>query len=986
MKVIFRRILILSIFIFTATAFSQVRAQEKTITGTVTDSLNHSPLIGVTIRAKNDPKTGTITGEGGKFQLKVPSSVQFLTFSYVGYDSKTVPISDQPLQVKLTSGRQLNELVVVGYGTQKAKDVSTAITKLSDNHFNKGVVTNPIQQVQGKVSGLVITQPGGDPNQNVSIRLRGQASLTGGQAPLIVLDGVPLDDPNIISNIPPDDIVSYNVLKDASAAAIYGSRGANGVIIINTKKGSSGTAKVTYSGLVGISTLAKEYDMLNSPEWKKAAKSVGTDQNTIDNLDKGGNTDWMKAITRTGFTHKHNLSISGGTNDFSYYGSVNYLNQEGIVINSGKKEVGINFNGQKSAFNDKLKIKIGILNTNTDREYVDYSIFPAIYNTPPVYPVYNKDGSYYTFSDFEEFNAVEHQKEEMNSGKEKYNVLHGSIDYSLTQDLTIGVRGSLSYFNKQTDWFKPSFPAEGNFNQATKYDENRNSQKGNIHINFTHDWDQHHLDFTLVHEYSNFIFKHFQASGQQYIVEGNKDNALENGNPQYNDINSYKERYELASFLGRLSYNYAGKYYFNFSYRQDGSSKFGENNRWGSFPAVSVAWRLSEEPFLQKSDWINSIKLRGGYGVTGNQDAIDAYRTQRLLGNLGRYYDAASGSYPLAYGPAQNDNPDLKWEEVHGTNIGLDFILFHHGLTGHLNWYHNKTKNLLYTYTVPVPPFYVNNILANVGSMLNTGFETQLEANIIKTDNFSWSANGQITFLNTKITNLSGTYAGFKVSTNNIRGGVAEGRGLTDYPITFLKVNYAPYVFFLPHYLGVNKDGEQLFSDGKGGKVTQDDLNRNMYHYIDPTPDFNYGFGSTFSYRQWTFNFFLRGISGQKIFDNTRLILDNIVRLPGNNITTEGAKSGIKDAPVPSDLWLENASFLRLEDLTLAYTFNKIPQINQLQLYITANNLFVITPYGGLDPEIRVADSNEAYIDATKGDDGFYPKARSFSFGVKVSF
>src|SRR5699024_11082375 len=251
---------------------------------------------------------------------------------------------------------------------------------------------------------------------------------------------------------------------------------------------------------------------------------------------------------------------------------------EGIVINSGKDEVGLNFNGKKKALNDKLTIKMGILSTITNRELVDYSIFPAIYNTPPVYPVYNEDGSYYAFSDFEMFNAVEHQMEQVNDAKEKYTVLHASIDYQLLQGLSIGVRGSLSYFNSQTNWFKPAFPVEGNFNAAEKYSENRNSQKGNIHINYQHEWNQHHVDVTLVHEYSNFIYDTFSASGQQYIVEQNTDNALENGNPQYNKINSYKERYELASFLGRVSYNYAGKYYLNLSYRQDGSSKFGKNN------------------------------------------------------------------------------------------------------------------------------------------------------------------------------------------------------------------------------------------------------------------------------------------------------------------------------------------------------------------------------------------------------------------------
>jgi len=309
-------LLLIAATIFTA---SFVFAQTKTITGTVSDKSDGDPLIGVTVQVKENPKIGTLTQSDGTFTLQVSDEAQNLIFSYVGFNEVTLPVSDN-MTVEMSKGQSLEEIVVVGYGTQKAKDVSTAISSISDDDFNRGVITNPMQQVQGKVSGLVITQPSGDPNENVSIRLRGQASLTGGQAPLVVLDGVPLDDPNIIANIPPEDIASYDVLKDASATAIYGSRGANGVIIINTKKGSAGKTQVTYSGQIGIATLAKNYDMLNAEEWKDAARSVGADQSTIDNTDKGGNTDWMKAITRTAFTHSHNLGISGGSENFTYYG------------------------------------------------------------------------------------------------------------------------------------------------------------------------------------------------------------------------------------------------------------------------------------------------------------------------------------------------------------------------------------------------------------------------------------------------------------------------------------------------------------------------------------------------------------------------------------------------------------------------------------------------------------------------------------------
>lgn len=965
---------------------SYVFAQQKTITGTVTDASSGKGLAGATVRVKGATGVGTVTQANGSYSLQVPSNAKTLIFSSVGYNTKSVPITGNTLNVKLNAGKSLEEVVVVGYGTQKAKDVSAAITSISAQDFNKGIVTNPVQQIQGKVAGLVITNPGGDPNSNPSIRLRGQVSLTGGQAPLVVLDGVPLDDPNQIANIPPADIASYNVLKDASATAIYGSRGANGVIIINTKKGSTGQAHITYSGYIGVDHIAKTYDMLNAAEWKEAAKQIGTDEETISNYDKGGNTDWTKAFTRTAVSNNHNLGISGGTNKFTYYGSVNYLNQQGIIINTGKDEVGFRFNAEQKALNDKLDIQAGIMNTQTNRKYVDYNLFTYLFSALPVYPVYNEDGSYFAFSDFEQANPVMHQMEQLNTGKEHLTIMHGTINYELTQGLKIGATGSLSYFNKQTDWFQPTFPVENNFNAGNKYSENRNSKKGNLHINYMHSWGNHNFSATLVHEYNDFIYYNYKAAGQQYPVEENQNNALENGNPQYNTINSYKEEYELASFLGRVTYNYNDKYYLDASFRRDGSSKFGVNNRWGNFPAISAAWRLSGENFMSGVTWINDLKLKAGYGVTGNQDAIDAYRSQQLLGSVGRYYDAANSRFPLAYAPTQNANPDLKWEEVHGINVGIDFSLFHNRLSGDVNWFHNKTKNLLYNYTVPVPPFYVNTILANVGDLLNKGLEVQLNADIVKGQDFGWTLNGQITFVNTKITSLSGSYAGFSVSTDNIRGGVAEGRGLSDYPITYLKVGYSPYTFFLPHYLGVDENGNQLFADGKGDKVTQGSLNTSMYHYINPAPKFSYGISNNFHYRNWGLSFFLRGLVGQKIFNNTRMIIDNINRLPGNNVTQEAMTNGIKDAAVASDLWLENASYLRLDNFSLSYSFQNISFLQSLQVYIAGNNLFVITPYKGLDPEIRVTDSNESYIDANYGSDGYYPKSRSFSFGVNVSF
>ncbi len=652
-----------------------VQAQNKTITGKVTDDKG-APVQGASILIKNSTQ-GTSTDIEGNFSFSVPSSATTLTVSFIGFATQEVSITGQT-NVSVTilpESSTLNDVIVVGYGTARRKDVTGAVASVGAKDFNQGVVSNPMQQIQGKVAGLVITQPGGDPNQDVIIRLRGQTSLTGGQTPLIVVDGVPLDDPNQISNIPAGDIASYDVLKDASATAIYGSRGANGVIIINTKKGHAGRAQVDYSGTIGMDKQAKKFNLLNAAEYKA---TLGPDASSYD---KGGNTDWQDAVSRTALTQGHNLAVSGGTEKFNYRGSVSYLDQQGIIINSGKQEVGLRFNAQQKALNNKLDIQYGIVNTVTNRKLADYNLFLFMINTPPTYPVHNSDGSYFGYYDFNLQNPVAQQEMQINTVKEKFSQLYGTVNYEIIKDLKIGVTGSLSNWDKLQDFFQPSLPlgpGNSNVNNGSKFTENKYSKKGDIHLNYLKDFDKHTIAVTLVHEYNDFNYNNYSASGREFLLEQNNNNSLGNGNSARNQIGSYRDEYQLASFLGRISYNYNSKYFLTASLRRDGSSKFGANNKWGNFPAISAAWRLSQEEFIKDITWINELKLSGGYGVTGNQDAIDPYRTLLLLSGSGRYYNPTTptNAYPQSYSPSQNANPDLRWEERHGMNIGLDFSLF----------------------------------------------------------------------------------------------------------------------------------------------------------------------------------------------------------------------------------------------------------------------------------------------------------------------
>ncbi len=980
-----------------------VMAQNRTITGKVTDSKDGSPIPGVSIAAQGST-SGTVTDVNGNFKLTAPSSVKTISVSFIGYGKQQITVTDAPLNIALVaSATALNEVAVVGvgYGTQRKKDVTGAVESIGAKDFNQGSVINPLSQINGKVAGVVITSAGGDPNSAVNIQIRGQTSISGNQQPLIVVDGVVLDDPNQFQMLQPGDIESYDILKDASATAIYGSRGANGVLLVTTKKGKAGKATIDYNGFVSIDNQSKYYDLLNASEYTTAItnlhdQQVAAGQPAI-NLPtylKGGNTDWQKAITRTGITTSNNLSISGGTNGFNYRGSASYQNQEGIVLNSGKKQLGLRFNAEQKALDDKLDVTFGISNTSTDHRQINYDVFRDVFNSPPTYPIKNPDGSYNYFSDFAEGNAVAHALQTYNPNYEYLTIINSNINYTVIPGLIAGATGSINRDNYQGHFFAPVYPNETTINNASENNLNQNSYKGNLHINFDKTFGKNTLSATAVYEYNDYLTQGFSAGGNNYLVPEQQDNNLGAGNPTQQSIGSFKTEYKIVSLLGRVNYNYDGRFYATVSIRRDGSDKFGTNQQYGNFPSFDVAYRIKRD-LLKDVSWIDDLKIRAGYGVVGNGDAIGPYQTQVLYGTQSRYYNPTNSAfqYPYAYLPSQNANPDLKWEERKGKNIGFDFSLFNGRLSGDFNYYNDRTENMLYpSYQVPTPPFFVNTIEANVGSLSNKGFEIALSGQILKGDGLNWSANGQITIPKTKILKLSGTYNGIPIAADQIASGFAQGRGLSSNPITFIQPDYAPYVFYLPHYTGADANGNQEF-DGQTLAQNPNPKSR----YIDPSEKFNYGLTNTFTYHNWSFNFFLRGVYGQKIFNNTLLDNETITRLPGNNTTREALTNGVKDSPFASDRWLEGASYLRLDNATLSYSFKNIPGIASLRVYFSTNNLFVITKYRGIDPEIATAPNTSVvaggfsgigqlpYIDASYGGYGYYPKTRSFVLGTSIS-
>jgi TonB-dependent starch-binding outer membrane protein SusC len=962
-------------------------AQTRTVSGKITDARDASGLPQVSVVVKGT-STGTTTDEGGNFTLSVPESARTLVFSAVGFASQEVAIpSSGQINVSLSAATNtdLNEVVVVGYGTAKKKDITGAVTKVTSREFNTGNISNPLQQVQGKVAGLVIVQPGSDPNSNLTVRLRGSTSLEG-QPPLLVIDGVAIDDFNRgINSIAPNDIESYDILRDASSAAIYGSRGANGVIIITTKKGRSGKTQVDYSGFVSMESVSNKLDMLSAAQWRA---KVGTSA-----LDRGANTDWQDVITRDAFTQNHTIGISGGASGFSYRASINYIKNQGVVVNTGRELMSARFTATQKSLNDKLNIQFGLNATQINRDQLPdqvdarfggSGIFNLVYNYLPVWPVYNADGSYFQVIDFDLENPLFRLKEIKNKRRDNFYQGNFRLDYEILKGLKIGTFGAMSRANDINNYFEPRIPEKNNQNIASISNFNKEVVNFDIHGNYRKDFGKHTLDLTGVYEWNRFLNDGFNAGGRDYTIPGLQDNNLGAGNNlEQRQVGSYKNEVRLISFLARAVYSFDNRYSATVNFRRDGSSKFGKNNRWGNFPSVGVAWTVSNEKFFEDVKFFNMLKFRVNYGLTGNQESLGPYPNQQLYGTLGGY--VYNDQIYQSYGVSQLANPDLKWEVRKSFNIGLDMTILNNRLNATIDVFNDKTEDLLFRYDLPQPPFVYNQVVANAANATNKGVEVTLDGRIIQKKNFTYSARLNVGTLKNKITNLSGQFQGADLQIVARNYGFADGRGLSNAYVTRLVPGYTAGVFWIHQFAGLNDQGQQLYNDydanGKLVGTTRTPTDEDRV-YIDPQPKFSWGFTNDFTFGNFDLSIFLRGIQGQKVFANTLLNLETTTRLPGNNVTTGALTNGITEQPQPSDYWLRNASFARLENLTLGYNIRsgKIKQIEYLRLYVAANNLFVITDYEGIDPEIKV-EGDRRYIDRN-----FYPKTRSFTVGVNVNF
>ena len=753
------KFLLFGIF-FLAAGFTVFAQGQITVKSKVLDE-RREPLPGVSV-LESGTHNGTTTDQNGNFELKVASEKSVIKISFLGY--KTIQYSARQFgaNISLTEeASDLQEVVVVGYGTMRKKDVTGSVASITSENLTQGAITNPLQQMAGKAAGVSITQTGSEPGSSPSIRIRGITSLSGGNDPLVVIDGVQ-GNVDFLNQLPPNEIESIDILKDASATAIYGSRGAPGVILVTTKKSEAGTSQIEYSSTVSMDMISKKLDLMSADQWRTQRAIWGGDVST----DHGSNTDWYGLLTKTGYTQNHSIAIGGGTNKFNYRASVAAILQDGVVINSNNQNYIGRFQATQKALNDHLIITANLSASTKQNSGSPASIGRAAFTSnlisnayvaKPTDPVLNSDGTYYRDPNvFQYINPYAVAKTVVND--QTVNNFFGNLraDLKITKGLTLGWFGSWRKLDGNAGYYLPALStvqsAIDNNGTANINNWHEDEKLTDASLNFKQTFGNHNIDAIAVYEWQRQTYNGNFTQMKGFINDITTYNALQNGNFAKiipGDINSYKNDRTLVSFLGRINYSYLSRYLLTLSIRRDGSSVFGTNYQWGNFPSASVAWRISEESFMKGLEFLNNLKLRVGYGVTGNQQGLYPQNSTQLVGASGQTY--FGGNQITNFAITQNSNADLRWETRAQSNIGLDFAIFNSRISGSVDVYSATTSNLLFDYTVPQPPFPYNTVKANAGSLLNEGVDFSLNTKIIQTKNFTFSLNGNLSLLRNKI-------------------------------------------------------------------------------------------------------------------------------------------------------------------------------------------------------------------------------------------
>jgi len=880
----------------------------------------------------------------------------------------------------------IDSLITVGYATGKLRNVSGSVEKITEIQMNREQITTPLDAIRGRVPGLTIQRGTNSPAALDAVRLRGTTSLSSGNDPLIIVDGV-FGDLSMLASIYPTDIESFTILKDASETAQYGSRGASGVIEVTTKKGISDKTRVSYNSSFGIASVYKNLKMLSADEFR----NVALDRN-IPILDKGYSTDFEKEIEQTGLQQNHNVAFYGGTQASSYRVSVGLMNRQGVILNEDMKILTSNMNMTQEIFDGFVKCDLGMFGSvQKNRNLFDYQkTFYSAATFNPTFPNHKnpETDSWDMITNASQITNPLAWMEVKDNDAISHISAHARLTFRLSDNWKLAMFGAYTNNIVENSQYLPtSVWAHG---QAYKGIRKMESLLGNMMLTYKRSWKKNFFDVLALAELQKETYTGFYTTVTNFSTDKlGYDNLQAGAIRLWEGTNSYYEEPRLASFLGRFNYTFADCYIFTVNTRADASSKFGRNHKWGFFPSFSAAWVVSEEKFMKHLSIVNNLKFRIGYGLAGNQSGIDSYTTLNLVKPNGVIPVGSSSQASL--GVIRNTNPDLKWETKLTFNMGIDVALFDNRLLFTSNYYTSKTKDMLYLYNVSVPPFTYNTLLANIGSIRNSGMEIAIGITPLKAKDIELNINANITFQQNKLLSLSGYYNGESISGPKYKSlaslnGAGFHGGYNN--IVYQVVGQPLGVFYLPHSKGLmtGSNGGSVYdiADLNGGGVSLED-GEDRYVAGQAVPKALLGSNISLRYKRWDISIQINGAFGHKIYNGTSLTYMNMNIFPDYNVMKEAPQRNIKDQTA-TDYWLERGDYVNFDYLTVGWNvpIQRVKKyIQSLRLAFTVNNLATITGYSGLTPMINSSTVNNTLgLDDKRG----YPLARTYTLGLNINF
>ena len=960
---------------------------QSAVTGKVTDE-NGDGIPGANIIIKGT-RTGSVTDFDGNYSLNA-SSGNVLVYSYVGYSTQDVTLGSQAeVNVQLSIDvASLDEIVVTGYGTQRRKEVTSAVTHVDGDDFNKGLNSSPMGLLQGKVAGLTISKPGSDPNDGYVIRLRGISTIGANAEPLVVIDGVA---GGSLDAIDPNDIETIDVIKDGAAAAIYGTRGSSGVILITTKSGNPGDTRVDYSFSGSVDQVSSQINVMTADEYRALPGAV----------DMGGDTDWLDLVTDKGYTQVHNLAISGGSQSTTYRAAINYRSQEGVGINTGNDRINVNLNMTQKALNNKATFTLNLSNTNVERDFGFKQAFRYATIANPTMPIYDPSSQYGGYTErtiFDFFNPLSIAEQNINEGDD--NIFLGSLraEFDLSS-IVEGLEGNLSYTKQITDvergtYYKKTARFRGSDRNGLAVTDNQQYTFSLFEgsLGYSTNIEETNLNLLAGYSYQEFYNEGYHAEGGDFLTDAftyhNLGAALDFANGLGN-VYSWANSNKLIATFGRVNVNYDDTYMFNLDLRYEGSSKFGGNNKWALFYGAGAAVNLSN---LMDNDEIDNLKLRVSYGKTGNTPGA-SYLSLQKFGPAGSFY--YNGSYVSSYGPTSNANPDLAWEKATHTNVGVDFAVMDSRLYGAVDYFIRNTKDQLLYVDVPVPPNLVSQTMVNIGETENSGLEAAINYAAVDNGSFTWTTGINYASASSEVVSLSDEDFSF--------GGGLLYRASMGSPgqsaVSLIRVKEGEPMGQLwgPVQQGVKSDGTPDFADlnGDGSYCDCDDDRQVIGNGL---PDFTLGWTNTMTFGNWDISMFWNGEFGHDLINTFRGFYENTEPTTVGNwnvVKTKYYDPNIKKAAVNSS-HVEDATYFELNNLTVGYSIPTSGNVRNLRVYLSAQRPFVITGYEGVDPVARYGDRFDGSQGGSMG--GFDPlapgierrntyyRARTLTLGLNVTF